>query len=84
MFENDIDFNQALLVALKGIHDEPEDIDFWHNDLSGLAFTEVLKHALNFRLATGFTLLVGADEGLTVSFQDPKLTNEGLWYLEDR
>lgn len=82
MFENTIDFDQALLVALKGIHNDPDNIDSWQNDLSSLAFNDVLEHALNSRLAKGFTLLVGADGGLTISLQGPRLTNEGLRYLE--
>lgn len=84
MFNNSKEFEVALLNTLKAIHNDSDNIDSWQANLSDLQLHDVLEHALNSHLVTGIQLRLNAQETLTVSLQIPRLTYEGMKFIEEQ
>lgn len=84
MFNNSKEFEIALLKTLRAIHNDSDNIDSWQDNLSDLQLHDVLDHALSTRLVTGIQLRLNTQEMLTVSLQSPRLTYEGLKFIEEQ
>ena len=82
MFNNSKEFESALLSVLEAIHSDSDNVGSWQNNLSDIAFHDVLEYALNSHLATGLKVKLGADDTLSISISSPRLTYEGLKFIE--
>lgn len=82
MFNNSKEFEVALQKVLKAIHMNSDNIDSWQDKLSDLQLNDVLEHALNSHLVTGIQLRLNSQGTLTLSLQSPRLTYQGLKFIE--
>lgn len=81
MFDSTDKFNWALESVLKAIN-QGLPVREWQGKMSDIEFHDVLEYALRIGYMTGVKVRLGARGDFTLSVSSPRLTYEGLQYLE--
>ncbi len=81
MFDSTDKFKWALESVLKAIK-KGLPVEEWQGKMSDIEFHDVLEYALRVGYMTGIKVKLGAQDDLTISLSSPRLTYEGLQYLE--
>lgn len=81
MFRSTTQFEGAVLKFLNSVN-TTSDQNQWQGSLDDIEYHDVIEHAISHDYITGLSPKLGADGMLSLSLNSPRLTFNGLRYLE--